>query len=182
MSSDDREVDTSKTEENEVLAAYRPECRRLPAFDLCGFTKIVASGGEQYGEVRADGRWQVLRDVAGDDGTIYGVATHDKDAPEGSYRYTLAVKASEDRFRDAGHHDGLYSIHIEESEWIVFTIDSFSAQYGKLWQDNPYELIRKLGWSFNRALSLHIDAFPASYSSDDDAMEFMMPVTRPASA
>ncbi len=47
---------------------------------------------------------------------------------------------------------------------------------------DPYALIQKLGGAFNNRVNLHIDACAPSYSSDDDAMEFMMPVRpRPTS-
>jgi len=169
----------SHTEDNKALAGYSSKYQRLPAFDLTGFTKIVESGGELYDEVRSDGRWEVLRNIASDDKTIYGVASLDKDCPKGRYRYTLAVKASEDHVRNACLHDSMFSIHIRESEWILFTIQ-YSTQYGKFWQDNPYDLVKKLGWEFNPVVGLHIDKFPPSYSSDDDCLEFMMPVRRRA--
>jgi len=173
----------SHAEDNKALTGYSTKYQRLPAFDLTGFTKIVPSGGELYDEVRSDGRWEVLRNIAGDDKTIYGVASHDKDAPKGRYRYTLAVKEpSEERVRNAGLGDSLFSIHIRESEWIVFELESFAMQFGKLWQDNPYNLVKKLGWEFNPKVGLHIDVFPPSYSSNDDPMQFMMPVRRPANS
>ncbi|MEM3047432.1 MAG: hypothetical protein QW057_10210, partial [Candidatus Bathyarchaeia archaeon] len=169
-------------EDDESLTGYSPRYERLPAFDLTGFTKIVESGGEVYEEVRSDGRWEVLRNLGGDDKTIYGVASLDKDCPKGRYRYTLAVKASEGDLRNAGLHDTLFSIHIKESEWIIFALEDFVAQYGKFWQANPYELVKKLSWEFNPAVSLHIDKYPPSYSSDHDSMEFLMPVRRRACA
>jgi len=170
----------SHPEDNEALTGYSPKYQRVPAFDLTGFTKIVESGGELYEEVRSDGRWEVLRNIGGDDKTIYGVASLDKDCPKGRYRYTLAVKASEGHVSNAGLRDTLFSIHIRESEWIVFTLENFVAQYGKFWKVNPYDLVKKLGWEFNPVVGLHIDKFPPSYSSDHDCMEFMMPVRRRA--
>jgi len=170
----------SPAEDNRALTGYITKYQRLPAFDLTGFTKIVPSGGELYDEVRNDGRWKLLRDIAGDDKTIYGVASFDKECTKDRYRYTLAVKASEDHVRNSNLGDSLFSIHIKGSEWIIFTIESFAAQWGKFWQDNPYNLINKLGWDFNSMVGLHIDVFPQSYSSNDDCMEFMMPVRRRA--
>jgi len=156
---------------------YPTRCVKLPAFDLVGFTQIVQSGGALYEAARSDGRWEVLRSVGGADGTIYGVASYDKECPEGSYRYTLAVKARVDDFAGSGRHDELFSMRIPESDWVVFVLDHFGAQYGKFWEDDPYALIQELGWSFNAKVGLHLDAFGPAYSSDDDAMEFLMPVS-----
>lgn len=163
-----------QAEDSQAQVGYRTRYQELPAFDLIGFTKIVKSGGELYGEVRSDGRWEVLRSIAGDDKTIYGVASLDKDCPKGSYRYTLGVKAP----ADARLPKDLFSMHIKPSGWIVFELESFVAQYGKFWGDDPYKMIKKLGWDFNSRLGLHIDAYAPSYSSDSDPMEFMMPVRR----
>jgi hypothetical protein len=173
----------SHTEDNKALTGFSTRCERLPAFDLYGFSKIVESGGELYDEVRSDSRWEVLRNIAGDDKTIYGVASHDKDAPKGRYRYTLAIKeSSEYRVRNTDLGVRLFSIYIRESEWIVFELENMTTDFGKLWQDNPYNLVKKLGWEYNPLVGLHIDVFPPSYSSNDDPMQFMMPVRRPASA
>lgn len=39
-------------------------------------------------------------------------------------------------------------------------------------------MIRRLGYDFNRAVGLHIDLYAPSYSDDEGAMEFWMPVVR----
>jgi len=122
---------------------------------------------------RNDGRWEVLKTIAGDDKTIFGVASLDKECPKGKYRYTVGVKAN-------APHDNLFSIHIKQAGWLIFTLESFSKQYGQFWIDDPYRLIERLGWSFDRSMGIHIDAFAASYASDQDEMEFMMPVKRSA--
>ena len=157
---------------------YRTRYQELPAFDLIGFTKIVESGGELYDEVRSDGRWEALKTIAGDDKTIFGVASHDEQCPKGSYRYTVGVKAKAEFLEKATLDYDLFTIHIKQAGWLIFTLESFKKQYGQLWNDNPYRLVEMLGWSFDSAVGLHIDAYAASYASDHDGMEFMMPVTR----
>ena len=168
-------------ERSKEIAGYRVRYQELPAFDLTGFTKIVASGGELYDEVRADGKWEVLRTLGGDDMTIYGVASFDKECTKDHYRYTLAVKSPlAERLAEADRHGSLFKLHILESEWLVVELEHFMRQYGVFWQADPYALVQKLGWSFNSRVGLHIDMYGPSYSSDDDAMEFMMPVKRSA--
>lgn len=157
---------------------YRTRYQELPAFDLIGFTKIVESGGELYDEVRSDGRWEVLKTIAGDDNTIFGVASLDKQCPKGSYRYTLGVKAKAEFLEKPRLGDDLFSIHIKQAGWLIFTLEDFKKQYGQFWKDDPYRLVQMLGWSFDRSVGLHIDAYAASYASDHDGMEFMMPVKR----
>ncbi len=166
-------------EGDEVLAGYSPRLLSLPAFDVVGFSSLVTSGGAQYEAVRGDGRWEVLRQIAGDDETIYGVASHDPSAPEGHYRYTVAVRAAGSHPEAAGVPEELFAMHIGATDWVVFSLKCFSAQYGHFWTDDPYSLVRRLGLAFNNEIGLHIDVFPPSFASDADSIEFMMPVTRP---
>ncbi len=153
---------------------YPTRTMTLPAFDLLGYTLIVQSGGEQYEAVWGDGRWEELRELAGPEGSIYGVASLDKECPQGSYRYTVAVLAE----AAAGRED-LFPLHIRESEWLVFLLHDFGDQYGGFWQADPYALIQRLGWEFNKRVGLHIDLYGPEYRSDHDSMEFLMPVRKP---
>ena len=167
-------------EDSLALTGYSVSYQKLPAFDLTGFTKIVESGGEQYDAVRGDGRWEILRNIGDGDNTIYGVASLDEECPKGRYRYTVAVKAPADQFGDPCPYDDLFSIRIKESEWLVFELEHFAAQYGEFWQANPYTLIKKLGWDFDKDAGCHIDVYAPSYPTHGDSMEFWMPVRRHA--
>lgn len=158
---------------------YKVRRSQLPAFELAGFTRIVKSGGEFYGDARRDGTWENLTGIAGEDKTVYGVASLDKECPKGYYRYTLAVKADAAELEATSIGGDIFRIGIKESDWLFFAIEHFEAQYGTFWNDNPYELTARLGWAFNSKLGLHIDVFPPSYSADNDFMEFMMPVRKP---
>ena len=169
-------MSANQQHDEQANVGYKTRYQELPAFELIGFTKCVKSGGELYDEVRSDGRWETLKTIAGDDKTIFGVASYDEQCPKESYRYTLGVKAKTEFLEKP--HDDLFSIHIKQAGWLIFTLESFIKQYGQFWGDSPYRLIEKLGWSFDSAVGLHIDAFAASYTSDHDGMEFMMPVTR----
>ncbi len=148
----------------------------LAAFDLVGFTKIVQSGGEMYREVRADGRWEALKHMAASDGCIYGVASTDKKCPPDHYRYTLAVRSGPDKNADPRHEGDLFPFRVKQSRWAAFTIEHFARQYGGFWQSDPYKMIQELGLSYNRALSIHIDVYSQAYLTDDDKMEFWMPI------
>ena len=162
--------------EDRAPVAYATRVQRLLALDLLGFTKIVASGGELYEEARRDGRWEALLALAGEGGAIYGVASMDKECPKDHYRYTLSVVADPAKVQAYPGREGLYAMHIKASQWLVFAIEHFNQQYGAFWGDDPYRMTARLGWAFNTALGLHIDAFPPGYSAESDAMEFMMPV------
>jgi hypothetical protein len=169
----------SREQDHVASVGYVTRCERLPAFDLIVFAKIVASGGEQFSEVRGDGWWEMLRGLAGEDGTIYGVASLDGECqPRGHYRYTLAVRTSPGPVDESNLPEGLFAMHIAESEWLVFTIESFGTQYGRFWQDDPYAMLKLLGWEFSNAVGLHIDLFPPTFADGADGTEFMMPVAQ----
>jgi len=61
----------------------------------------------------------------------------------------------------------------------VFQLEHFGRQYGQLWRADPYALVHKLGWSFNSRVGLHLDVYGPSFVSDNDAMEFWIPVVKP---
>ena len=168
-------METTEVKDSRQLTGFPVKLGHSAGFTLTGFSKIVTSGGEQYGLVRADGRWEILRQVGG---TIYGVASSDRDCPKDHYRYTVAVQTPASEFGSVCRPEDLFTLQVRESDWLVFQLEHFSRQYGQLWQANPYALVQKLGWSFNSRVGLHIDVYAPSYVSDDDAMEFWMPVMK----
>ena len=161
---------------NDLILPYPYQIIELPPFDLLGFTKIVSSGGEQYLEVRKDGRWEGLRQMAGIDKTIFGIASMDKDCPKDYYRYTLAVKNTADFHKNIEYENQLFPFRVKSSTWVVFTLEHFTEQYGSFWARNPYTLIQQLGYDYNRALGIHLDVYPEAYQTDDDEMAFWMPI------
>jgi hypothetical protein len=165
--------------DEQVNVGYKTRYRELPAFDLVGFTRIVESGGELYDEVKSDGRWQRLKTIAGYNKTIFGVASLDKECPKGKYRYTIGVKAKAEFLEKPSLWDiDLFTIHIKQASWLIFTLESFIKQYGQFWHADPYRLVEMLGWTFDRSVGLHIDIFVEFYASDQDGMGFMIPVKR----
>jgi hypothetical protein len=147
-------------------------------FDLVGFTKIVISGGEQYDEVRKSNRWDILRQIGGADKTIYGIASFDKECTKDHYRYTLAVQKPGDLAKFPDYERQLFPFHVKQSSWCVFTLEHFVRQYGNFWEANPYKMIEKLGFAFNTQLNFHLDVYPEAYVTDDDPMEFWMPIKK----
>ena len=160
----------------ELAIPYSYKIIELPSFDLLGFTKIVKSGGEQYNEVRSTDQWNILRQMAGSDKTIYGIASFDKECTKDHYRYTLAVKAALPVKENTDDGKALFPFHVKQSTWCAFTLDHFTKQYGDFWGHDPYAMIQKLGYDFNNRLNIHIDVYPEAYQTDDDAMEFWMPI------
>ena len=161
---------------NELILPFPHRILERQAFDLVGFTKIVVSGGEQYDDVRNSGRWNILRQIAGADKTIFGVASFDKECTKDHYRYTLAVIKPVDLKKYPDYEGQLFPFHVKPSTWCVFTLEHFARQYGAFWGQNPYQMIESLGFAFNTQLNIHLDVYPESYRTDDDEMEFWIPI------
>ncbi len=161
---------------NDITLTFKYKIIEQQGFDLLGFTKIVVSGGEQYDEIRRSGRWDVLRQIAVADKTIYGIASFDKECTKDHYRYTLTVKKPADLQKFPEYENLLFPFHVKPSTWCVFTLQHFVRQYGTFWSENPYQMIEKLGYKFNNRLSIHLDVYPEAYQTDDDEMEFWMPI------
>ena len=106
----------------------------------------------------------------------YGIASMDEECPKGMYRYTLGVKQPPERPRSKPPASELFSFPVGSSEWVVFDIEHFGSQYGVFWQQDPYAVIKQLGYEYNKALSIHIDVYAPPFASEDDGMEFMMPI------
>ncbi|MBM3240181.1 hypothetical protein FJZ31_28180 [Candidatus Poribacteria bacterium] len=81
-------MNVNQQDDKQANVDYKTRYQELPAFDLIGYTKIVESGGELYDAVRSDGRWEKLKTIAGDDKTIFGLASLDKECPKGLYLKT----------------------------------------------------------------------------------------------
>ena len=149
------------------------EKRHYPAFDIIGFTKIVQSGGKLYEETREDGRWEVLKTMNTRNKNIYGCASFDSECAPDSYRYTIGVAHDDNYSQNPLYSSQMFSLHVKESDWIVFTLD-FATDYRLFWQNDPYKMIGDLGYNFNTAVGLHIDVYEATYNGHE--MEFWMPV------
>ena len=155
---------------------YLTTYQEWPAFTITGVSSITASGGGIFDAVRLDGRWEALRRLGGEDATLYGVASFDKAATQGAYRYTLGAKDTAVGADALLAGEALFSIPIRQAGWLVFELDSFAAQWGQFWRDDPYRLVQELGWIYDAGVGLHIDVFPATFASKRDAVAFMMPV------
>ena len=145
----------------------------FPSFEIIGFTKIVKSGGEAYDEIRNSEKWELLKEMNVKEKSIFGIASMDKECPKDFYRYTMGIKKDDGYICNEQFKKELYSFIVKESEWIIFSLN-FSNEYGKLWRNDPYKIIKDLGYNFNNNVGIHIDVFDENY--DGNEMEFWMPI------
>ena len=163
-----------KKMENQEIKGFHYSIRNLSSFEIIGFTKIVNSGGEMYDEIiQKKEKWELLKKMNIKNKNVYGLASMDKECPEGKYRYTMGIEKDGNYVEDKNFVDQLFSMNIKESDWIIFSLD-FEKDFGKLWENDPYKLIGEIGYSFNNAVGLHIDVFTENY--DGHKMEFWMPI------
>src|SRR5215471_2198817 len=138
--------------DNREIKGFVYSIKERPSFGIIGFTKMVNSGGEMYDEIilKKD-KWEILKKMNSQNKNVYGIASMDKECPEGKYRYTMGIEKDENYIEDKSYADQLYSINIKESSWIIFSLD-FKNDFGKLWGSDPYKLIGEIGYSFNNAV------------------------------
>lgn len=158
---------------NGVILNFPYEVRHINSFTVIGFSKIVFSGGEVYHEIYQHDKWQLLQNMNEKNQTIYGVASLDKECFKDTYRYTMGV-CYDENFTNLSE-ETLYSIRIEESDWVVFTLN-FDVEYRSFWENDPYKMIQELGYSYHHKLGVHIDVYQKDYTGGK--MEFWMPVMK----
>ena len=153
----------------------------LHSFEVIGFTKITQSGGEVYKEIRNGEKWELLKKMNEKDKTIYGIASMDKECPEHFYRYTIGIKKDDGYSLNGEYKNNLFLYQVKESNWIIFLIN-FSTDYEKIWRNNPYKMLNKIGYDFNSNVGIHdhIDVFKEDY--DGHEMEFWMPIKKEGSS
>ena len=148
--------------------------KKFSSFKIIGFTKIVNSGGEMYDEImQKNEKWELLKNMNSKNKNVYGIASMDKECPEGKYRYTMGIEKDENYIGNKIYANQLFPMNINESNWVIFSLD-YQNDFGRLWENDPYKLIGEMGYCFNNAVGLHIDVFPENY--DGHGMEFWMPI------
>jgi len=79
--------------ENQEIKGFHYSIKKLSSFEFIGFTKIVNSGGEMYDEIiQKKEKWELLKKMNIINKNVYGIASMDKECPEGKYRYTMGIE------------------------------------------------------------------------------------------
>jgi hypothetical protein len=149
-------------ENSKEIVGYRARLVELSAFEVAGFTKCVTSGGEQYGEVRSDGRWAELVATSSAPTWVLGLGDWDEQCPPNGQRYTICIERTPQV--DLSALEAKYKLHrktIGATAWMCFEVQ----QGQSIWtnEHEPYAMFRKLGWQWNANVGCHFDAHPPGH-------------------
>lgn len=166
---------------------YHVQVVRRDAFRVRGYTIIVPPGpdGEEaipafWREVVADGRLTGLIRASSTRPWVLGLGSWDPECERGGQRYTICIEETPhtDFSRLEREYD-LYSKEIGASDWMCFEMTG-DVLDGRFWQDDPYRMMKQLGYRFhagNPSVGLHFDAFPPDYDrTKNPAVEFWITV------
>ncbi len=190
---DDRVV--TYIEGSEKLVGYRTKIWKRDPFRFAGYSVFVPPNEEGHPiphlwkEMVDDGRIEALRKASSVPAWIMGLGESDPGCPPNHWRHTIGIE--ENAHTDfprltEKYKQPLHRQSFEACEWMCFEMTSarFSAFCNK---DNPYEMLRKLGWRFHWRVGVHFDSYPPSSDtpfydfagkSPDAALEFWISVAK----
>jgi hypothetical protein len=173
--------------DSEATTGYRVKVFHKPAFKVTGFTRIIPPDEEAmvpqfWDELEADGRLAKLRACANRP-WLLGLGTWDRECEKRGYRYTVCIEATADaNFTGLAQDYALFTKDIDETDWLSFEVIETRFE-NRFWQDDPYVMLKKLGYKFNNKgfnLGLHFDAYPPDFDMETNPlMEFWITVRKP---
>ncbi len=173
-------------EQSEQLVGYKVKVVRRGPFTVVGYTLIVPPDSDHlipqfWRDVIADGRLEALKKASTTPPWVLGLGSWDPECEKRGQRYTICIEETEHTdFSQLARADPLYRTTISDSEWMCFEL-SADTPGGKFWRDNPYVMMKTLGYRFytgGENTGLHFDAYPPGYDAKTNpAMEFWITVT-----
>lgn len=129
--------------------------------------------------LKKDGRFDKLFRIKGNN-PMMGLGSWDPECEPGGMRYTLCVEKSSDGNSNLLLEDKDYfEKAIGSSLWLCFEVPQTDDRF---WKDNPYAMLKKLGYSFHTGsfdVGLHFDVFPDDYDRvSNSAYEFWITVVK----
>lgn len=173
-------------ERAEELVGYKAKVWHREPFAIVGYTLIVAPGADRavpdfYTEATNDGRMAALRACSSAPTWMLGLSTWDKECEKKGYRYTICIEETQHTdFTALAQRYPLFRLELGASDWLCFEMDE-SKYFERFWKDNPYAMMKPLGFRFGTHglnLGCHFDAYPPTYSETDLAMEFWITVEK----
>ena len=173
-------------ERSRGITGYRVGIMRKPAFRVIGYSKVIPPNSETemvprvVGELTADGSLDVLRKATSATSWILGLGSWDEECQPGGMRYTMCIEETEltDLSRIARRHP-VHTQRFEACEWMCFEVPRERFISGAFWKDDPYRMLRALGYRFHLRVGVHFDASPPDHDEASNwGMEFWISVAR----
>ena len=180
---DDRTV--TYLERSEEITGYRVTIMPKPAFQVTGYTIIVPPQDDTQmiprfvDDVMADGRLEALKKASAVGPWILGLGSWDEQCQPSGMRYTVCIEETEHTdFRRLAEQYPLYTQRFEACDWMCFelTRERYDAQF---WKDDPYKMLRALGYRFHIRVGVHFDAVPPDHDEQTNpGIEFWISVAK----
>jgi len=168
-------------EGSEEIIGYKTKIRRKNAFQITGYTLIVPPQSDRqvtprfWGDVIADGSFEALANTSSVQPWVLGLGSWDPECEPGGQRYTICIEETE--YTDMSHLSGKHPLHTQKFEacdWMCFEMPN-----EQLWRDDPYRMLRKLGYRFHLRVGVHFDAYPpGSHLERNPAVELWISVAK----
>jgi len=168
-------------EGSETIVGYRTKIRRELSFQATGYTLIVPPKAEDplipqfVSEVTADGSLEALVAAAPVRPWILGLGSWDPECEPGGQRYTICIQETE--HTDLGRLSTKHPLHTQRfgaCDWMCFEMTD-----EQLWRDDPYTMLKQLGYRFHLRVGVHFDAFPPDFHRETNpAVELWISVAK----
>ncbi len=177
-------------EQSEQLIGYKVKIIHRPAFRVTGFTALIPAdaGGDAvarfWDEIAGDGRLEKLQKASSVPPWLLGLGSWDPECEKKGFRCTVCIEETDHtNFSSLKQEYPLFTKEIGESDWMCFEMTE-DRLMGQFWKDNPYQMMKPLGFKFyakDASVGLHFDAYPPDFVPGTNAMmEFWITVTRRA--
>lgn len=174
-------------EQSEAICGYKVKIVHRGPVKIAGFTRIIPPRGDElvgrfWDEVSADGRLDGLKSASSAPVWVLGLGSWDPECQKGGFRYTICIEETEGvDFSALERAYPLYRAVIDETDWMQFEM-TVEAHRSRFWHDNPYKMMKPLGYAFNTGgfnTGLHFDAYPPGFAGTPEArMEFWITVKK----
>ncbi len=185
---DDRRV--TYVENAEQIIGYKVKIMPKPVFQVTGYTMIVPPKAAAQtippfvAGVTADGRLDALRRASPVPTWILGLGSFDGECHPDEWRYTICIERTERAdFRRLAEQYPLHTQRFEKCDWMCFEISQqrFLGELKLFWVDDPYKMLRALGYRFHLRVGVHFEAYPPDYDEQKNpGMEFWISVAKQA--
>jgi ferredoxin len=171
-------------EKSEEITGYRVKIWERDAFKVTGYALIVPPADniipDFWNEIAADGRLDKLINASSIRPWVLELDSWDEECEPGGLRCTICIEETEHTdFSCLSKEYPLYTKELASVDWMCFetTEKEFDERF---WNDDPYEMMRKLGYQFCWDVGVHFDAYPPDYDPEKNpVMEFWISVMIP---
>ncbi len=173
-------------ERSQEITGYRVKIISKPAFQVTGYTIICPPEVEGpiikdfVAAVMTDGRMETLKKASAVPLWVLGLGSLDEECQPRGMRYTMCIE--ENQHTELSGLLRQYPLHtqsFEACEWMCFEVPQERFDTGLFWQDDPYKMLRALGYRFHLRVGVHFDAYPPDHDErTKPGMEFWISVMK----